>query len=281
MAVKAALAKQRGDMSKAQRYAEQRMVAHALAREAMRNEAEVDKIFRYIQPLTKHGRSLMNMPKKFVFQVDSLLARFGFGPGPQIAPGDVVESLADFAKRMKEEYHELPLSNGMLAEAYRKPYEQMTLGEMRDLYQALRSLVQMGRKYNTFLSLFAGADIKNAGVETRASIEDNVGNPRLHEKYIGSGKGKEKVLSVSDDLAGWLLKPEFYAHFLDGDQDGPWLQLELWPKLKATLSSLFLLLPKSVSQQGYAHSPEPIRLDQWQSSLFGGSLLWGPGGRMV
>lgn len=232
-AVKAALAKQRGDLTRAQKYAEQRMVAHALAREALKNKVEVDKIFRYIQPLTKHGRSLMNMPKEFVFQIDALLGRFGFGPGPEIAPGDIVESLSDFAARMKDEYHELPFSSTMFAEAYRKPYQELTLGELRDLHQALKSLARMGRNYNSFLSLFKGADIRIAGAETRASIAEQVGNPRAHEKYIGSGKGSEKALSISDEIAGWLVKPEFYARFLDGDQDGPFQNYFLRPLKQA------------------------------------------------
>ena len=91
-AAKAAHYKAKGNKTKAQQYAEERMIAHALAIEAANNAKEVDKILEYIKPLRMRGRSLLNMPADFVAQIDSLLARFGFIEERPLAPGETVES---------------------------------------------------------------------------------------------------------------------------------------------------------------------------------------------
>ena len=221
-AAKAAHYKAKGNKAKAQQYAEERMIAHALAIEAVNNAKEVDKILEYIKPLRMRGRSLLNMPADFVAQIDSLLARFGFIEERPLAPGETVESLSAFCERMAEEYQELPIADIILADRFRKPYTKMTMGELRELYRALKVISVAGRKHNQFFMLFNKANIREAAKEIKQSIESNVGEPYAKDKRPGSKTTLEKILSIPDEIGAWLLKPEFIARFLDGDKDnGP------------------------------------------------------------
>jgi hypothetical protein len=221
-AAKAAEYKAKGNKAKAQQYAEERMMAHALAVEAVNNAKEVDTILNYVKPLRKRGRSLLNMPADFARQIDNLLARFGFIEEPVIVPGEKVESLSAFCERMKEEYQELPISDTIMADQFRKPYAKMSMGELRELYRALKVIAVAGRKYNNFLSLMDKADIREAGKKIKESITACVGEPYAKDKEIGNKTDLQRVLSIPDEIGAWLLKPEFIARFLDGEQDnGP------------------------------------------------------------
>ena len=93
---------------------------------------------------------------------------------------------------MAEEYQELPIADIILADRFRKPYTKMTMGELRELYRALKVISVAGRKHNQFFMLFNKANIREAAKEIKQSIESNVGEPYAKDKRPGSKTTLEK-----------------------------------------------------------------------------------------
>jgi hypothetical protein len=227
-AVGAAKAAAAGDKAKALQLSTQALVNHALAIEALRNREEVKKIWRQVERFTKRGQKMLNMPREFLNQIDAILERFGLAPAPELMPGETLEPLDSFLNRMKDDYDELPIPDFIRSGA-RRPAHEMTMGELRDLYAALRMLGAAGSRWGKFLTLFDRADVNEKGREARASIEAEVGTPRAYAKEIGAaGKNAgRKVAEIVDDLAGWLGKAQFICRFLDGGKDGGIMQRAL------------------------------------------------------
>lgn len=247
------------EYDKAAKAKQEQMVAHSLVRESFKIGEEVEKHENYIKQFTNRGLSLMDMPYGFIRQVDGLLSRFGYqgargedgatqakiaemmdhdGRDPhEIANATgfvqsengawVPEALPQFVARQNDNYHAIMLADSVL-QATQVDHAALTLPELRDLREAVETIVSSGRKNDRFLNEFIKVDAKAAAAELRASIEQKIGKP--HEKDFEIGSGNEhgigatlkSILNFPDAVIPSMVNMETLVNFLDrGDPNGP------------------------------------------------------------
>lgn len=256
-AVKAERAIRSGDLEAAVEYKRQQMVNHALAAEAMRNKVEAEKAYEYFKPFEKRGTDLMNMPYGTIRQVDALLAKYGLGPArsedttglratatTMLAAGEspaeianrtgltldaggsfVSESLPQFVARVNDNYFSLSIPDAVQQVVQKAPGD-MKMQELRDLRSAVKSIAEVGRKYERFLGSFETADIREAARQFRAQVEKNVGTPYLEAKAIGFkndsqwGDKIDAITNLPDAVVPELVNILTLCHYLDRATEG-------------------------------------------------------------
>ena len=218
-AVKAALALKSGNDAAAARFAEQRMLNHALAMEAIKNQKDVQKYLNYFKKFQRRHGNLLKMPAEFMTQIESIMERFGLIEPVQRE--EKPESILDFVERMTNEYHDIPISDDILS-GMSKPLNELTLGELKDVYNSVKTIATLGNKWTRFYSDFLKAELNEVGKEIADSIVKNVGEKKADtERFTTPKKGIQKASKLAEEINNWLVKPEFLARFLDGNQDGP------------------------------------------------------------
>lgn len=258
-AAKSAAAAARKDLAKASDFKRQQMLNHALASEAMKNKEQVEKSVDYLTEASKRGRDLKDMPFGFNKQVDSLLEKFGFkersqddsGAATQIAksmlekgeaPSDIAndtglrlgddgrwapETLPEFISRINENYTAMILPDSVI-NGSQSDFKNMTMKELKDLHQAVKTVSEVGKKYDRFLNDFIQVGFKEAATELAKSIMENIGAPYAENRKIGSAYSspwREKVANLAnlpDAMTASMVNTLVLCTYLDGGKnDGP------------------------------------------------------------
>lgn len=281
-AVKAALAEKRGDAARAQAYRAQRLVNHALASEAFKNQSEAQRILKRIMPYVKRGGDLLNMPRGFTRHIDRLLELTGFkqhdplqsdGQWAALAtemkaqaisenrPPDLDkianetgmvddgkggwrdETLAESVDRLDGEDKVWNLRDNISPEMLggAAPTGDLTLGQLRDLKDAVMALAHVGKSINKANSANFKQGIAEAARLTAESIRKNVGekfavenrspgaplntpwvdldNPKLD---LVQSVAKEKIKHLPDYFGQYAAKSVFLetlCQFLDAKKE--------------------------------------------------------------
>lgn len=260
-AIKAAGAVKRKEFEKATEYKRQQMLNHALASEALKNRTEAEGAVKVLQDASRRGPDLKDMPYAFNRQVDQLLEKFGIktpepedtatltqiakdmqGKGETFddianATGMIMdkqsgqwrpEALRDFVTRVNENYVGLQLPESVLSGAGVSDYRDMKMGELREVKNAVKTVTQLGKKYDRFLNDFIQVDIKQAAQALKKSIEENVGTPYAEKRMLGSKYSsplREKVANLAnipDGMISTMVNTLTLCTYLDGGEvNGP------------------------------------------------------------
>lgn len=256
--VTAALLKK--DYEKATQYKREQLLNHALAAESMRNAKEGAKL---IDSNVKLGKNIekMSLPHAFKRQATLLLERHGLkDPGikddltfkkiaeEMIQKGENPETIAsatgyfvdesgnialegfqEFVARINDDYRDWSPPPSVMENGI-KSYKELSMQEMRDLDKTVKSLVEIGRDYNTLLTVDGKVDIRTAQKTAAESVKKNVGTKYADSMLHGS-KFKTKIeqnvsdilnFSILDKTAPYLVHLEAFCTVLDkGDVDGP------------------------------------------------------------
>lgn len=235
----------------------QQMLNHALAAEAMRNKAEVEKTLDYLSKFD--GRDdLMKMPFAFVRQIDSLLSGVGLArPRAEDAtslikiaqdmfqkgedPGEIAnltgqvqdkngqwgpEKLPDFISRVNDNYYAFSVDQSVLSLSG-KSVQDLNLQEMRDLKSAVKGIAEIGKRYNKFLGEFNTLEIRAEAARFKARVEETVGTPMAENLAPGEkiltpiGKMVDALSNVSGAIDRWLDNILTITNKLDGLKEGP------------------------------------------------------------
>lgn len=257
-AKRVAVAISRKDFEAAANAKEQQMLSHALAAEAMKNGEVAEKSLRFLAKF--EGRTdMMKMPYAFIRQIDQMISGVGLAEPrgedsasliqtakDMTAHGETADEIAnatgymvdqngswtaeklpDFIKRVNENYYSFGVDDAVMALG-NKQYKDLSLKELRAVTFAVKSIAEIGKKYNRFLGEFGTIEVRQAAAEIRKSIETNIGSPYADSKKIGSGDGtfKDKtemaVRRAMDFFAPSSINTLTLSQFLDGGKnDGP------------------------------------------------------------
>lgn len=260
-AVRADAAVKRKDFARAAEYKRQQMLNHALAAEAMRNRDEVEKAEKFLNKAADRKGDLKDMPFAFNKQVDMLLERFGVkekSPGDQDtmlqiatdmqgkgetmddianATGMVMdkrtgqfrpEEIRDFITRVNENYVGLQLPESILSGEGASDYRDLQMGDLRDLQSAVKTITQLGKKYDRFLNEFIQIDMKQAASRFKGSVKENIGEPygdvrKLGDKYSSPLKKMvENIKNIPDAMISTMVNTLTLCTYLDGGEaNGP------------------------------------------------------------
>ncbi|HBF39769.1 MAG TPA: hypothetical protein DDW50_20955 [Firmicutes bacterium] len=224
-AVKESQSYAKKDIRTAAQYADQRMLNHALAMEALKVRQEVDRAFKYIEKWQKNKRP--EIAKEHLGQIDHILGRFGL-QGPNAVTQE--EPLADWIKA-REEYDEAAIPDFIADETIQKPYKDLTLSELRDVVDAIKNIDTVARNEKKLLT-----DEQQRNLDL--IIEDMVGsmqqNKRLFPQNYDPNKAPgEMTKHWGRGFVASHQKVEWIARALDGYKDqGPAWHYIVLPMLR-------------------------------------------------
>jgi hypothetical protein len=256
----AALAFQRAmakkDYEAAAKAKREQMVNHALAKEALRNQELADKAVEY---LTRDLANLEKMPFGFVRQVENLLTAVELGEFPprdrqtliaiaekMVSEAEDISAIADatglrldenagwreetlpeFLARINDDYLALDLPASVLNLPDAK-FRDLPFQTAMELADAVKLIVQAGRKYDKFLGLFEKVGIREAAVQIANEVRASVGQPYAGNGAIGSqfdSEFKERlngVLNLPNGVVPSLVNILTLTRFLQGGKEtGP------------------------------------------------------------
>lgn len=236
----------------------EQMIAHALVRESFRISEEMDKHLRYLDQFTNRKGSLLDMPFGFVRQVDQILANFGMRKEPEediatltkiaksmdekgedsaaIANATGLELLSDsrfgfeslesFVARANEDNRAMIIAP-MVLNSTDANVDDLSIKELRDLRDAVQTIVQFGRKHDRLSDRFGDLSVRDAGQGLRIQVENKIGTPKLDDNSLGaedSGiKAKVKAfLDLPDTMIPALVNIETLVNFLDLKNPDGW-----------------------------------------------------------
>lgn len=263
-AVRVSQALAKGDYEAAAAAKQQQLLNHALAAEAFRNRTEIAKKMRFLDKFAERGQDLMGMPYGFAAQIDRLLADNGIAdprdPEQQktllkIAqdmdtakanPQDIAnatgfikdedgqwrrENLREFVARINENYHGLQLPGSVMNAAEGQLMQNQphfTLGQLRDVHEAVKAISGVGKSFERFLSDFLKGDIRDAAKIFRFKVEKNISKPYGDIPIFGTmEQGKvaaavDSIKSVPDGMISTKVNLLTLAEYLDRlEPDGP------------------------------------------------------------
>lgn len=258
-AIKVKKALQEGDFEAAATAKRQQMLNHALVREAYAARQEIQKTLKFFDRFASRDQDLKNIPYGFIRQIDTLLSDHGLADPrtedaktyqtiaqDMAAKGDDPEEIAhrtgyvqsqggewrpetvsETIQRVQNDYRNINIPLSVLTSGA-ADYRSMSMGDFRDLKQAVKAINAVGRGYDNFLDENIKMDRKEAAAKFRADIESNIGTKYREERMIGSKAG-ETVFSRTFDAfnrARGILTPSLvnlysFCDFLDhGDPKG-------------------------------------------------------------
>lgn len=219
------------DYEKAAKYAEQRILNHALATEALKVKGEVEKSFKYLDKWQKQKRP-DKIGQDHLNQIDKILNRFGLRELTQNAIEDTT-TLNDWIKaHTAEDYDEAAIPPDIANEAFAKNYKNLTLGELRDLVSAIKNIETVVRNENRLLT----DDQKR---EFQAVVDSVVASVKSKNK-VNFPKSYDPNQTAIDKAAHYLRgfvaahkKVEYIVRALDGYKDqGPLWDLIIKPMMR-------------------------------------------------
>jgi hypothetical protein len=259
-AVKAAKSE---DPAEAAQFKREQMLNAALASEALKNKREIEKTLAYVKKFSKRGSDLLNMPYSFNFQIDGILEQRGLSEPrdkddatmqkiaadmaqKNAAPNEIAnatgfvrdekgqwqrETLPQFVQRVNDNYYALELPDSVSG-SNGKPLSQakpdMTMGELRDLKAALRSISSIGKTFERFLSDFIKGDLKTNAAEFKKYVEENIGKPYGDQPALGEldlsklQQAVEKIKAIPDGMISDKVNLLTLCEYLDRmNPDGP------------------------------------------------------------
>lgn len=212
------------DFAKAADAKQRELLSHHLYLEAVKAKSEVEKIAKRALGLQKPDAQarLAKAGGTYREQVNALLGRYEMTRVP-LETLAKREGLAEWAQNQRDEGFEPDLSPEVLDEARRINYRQATVGELRAVGDALKTITHVARQQLEMV-------VNGKKVEFEAT-KDAL---KAAAKASGSGHGeplsgtdKTVFQRIGSGLVGadaMMAKIERVFRMLDGDRIGPWTE---------------------------------------------------------
>lgn len=219
------------DYEKAAKYAEQRILNHALAVEALKVKGEVEKSFKYLDKWQKQKRP-DNVGQDHLNQIDKILNRFGMAQLTQNAIEDKTTLNEWIDAHTSEDYDEAAIPPDIANEAFSKSYKDLTLGELRDLVTAVKNIETVARNENRLLTDDQNREFKQIVESLVVSIglKNKVNFPKSYDP------NQTAIDKAKHYLRGFVAahkKVEYIVRALDGYKDqGPLWDLIVKPMVR-------------------------------------------------
>jgi hypothetical protein len=219
----------KGNFTEMHRFAEQRLLNHALALEAVQLTKEIDKSFRYLNKFT--GKSRPEIGQEFSNQIDKILARFELAQ-PSLNVQEDPTTLTDWIKS-REQWDDAAIPETIANETFVKNYQDLTLGELRDLVDAVKNIETIARNEKRQLTDEKERDFQVIVKEITGRIRRE--NKELFPKNYDPNVTKlESILHSVRSFVASHQKVEYIVRALDGYKDqGPVWRYVILPMMRA------------------------------------------------
>ena len=225
----------KGDVRGAFMHKQRQIVNAIFARAAKKAAADYESAMKLFTRYAKKAEH-KGLDAAYVDQIHALLKRIGFQVKRQdaeLAAGLDGTTLREFIDGKRADGYELVAAEYLLDPLFEKPVADMTMGELRDVDDMVRSLVNSARVEKQMILEGKKQDFELLKEEAIATLEKqpqlndpNVkGGIAIRSPRVGKGTVKDKAraalfrfTSVLADIDSYLRKTEELVDILDGEQ---------------------------------------------------------------
>lgn len=212
----------RGDFEAAFEAKRRQMVQHALFMEAREASETTAKLRRLAKRLSKKDAAKQIAPDTYE-AIQGLLFTYDFRKMSK-KQQERMQGLAAYVERLIEEGFEqnLAIPQSVLEQAQRKPYRTLTVGEMYDLYDALRNLAHIGRRKQELIDREKARNLNEVAMELAETADENLtdgGRPRL-----GGKTAREQWAEKGKQFVNLALNTDTLLRVFDGWKMGSWYE---------------------------------------------------------
>jgi hypothetical protein len=194
------------------------LLNHYAARMSQDALAEIEKKVRYLRGFEKNT----TLPAEYREQIDSLLERFSLRD-VSLKQLDRQASLAEWVESQRAIGIDPELPPGLLNEALRQNYRDMTVEEFRGLVDAVKQIEHLGRLKDKLLTAKDQREFEATRDAIAQSIVDNRGKHKNADTRTPTTNAARWWKAIKDFGAAHI-KAATYARVLDGGKDGG----EMW-----------------------------------------------------
>ena len=215
-------AAKKGDNAALAEAKRRQMIAAALASRARDAKEEVDSALSYLKKFDSPGVR-KNLARDYLDQIDQLLERFDLRKSVTGTEIEARKSLTKWVEEQRAKGYEPVISEKLEAEARRISYKDMSLGDFRDLRDAVKSIEHIARLKQKLLTARNQRTFESAVHEmvdtTYQAFGEKMGPDRIPRDLA---KKKPLLKQIDADLT----KVEFMCMVLDGGKmNGPWWEM--------------------------------------------------------
>ena len=190
------------------------LLNHFAARMTAAASEEVEKRIKYLRGFETNT----TLPPEYRDQIDQLLERFDLRKTP-LKQVDKRKSLLAWVETQRAIGVEPELPEGLLNEAQRKNYRDMSVEEFRGLVDTVKQIEHLGRLKDKLLTAKDQRDFETTRDAIAKSIEDNAGkhqNADTRTPTTNLGRWWQSIKG----FGAAHIKAATYARVLDGGKDG-------------------------------------------------------------
>ncbi|HVW78507.1 MAG TPA: hypothetical protein VHB45_12900 [Alloacidobacterium sp.] len=256
----------KGNVKRAADAKHKELLNHFLFREASEARDYVEKFEKYVtQAVQSKGiQQRMGLAgSDYRDQFNWLLARYQLGPGMK-APE---RSLRAWADDVYGQGKEPAIAPSILDDGRFKNYRNVSLAEVRDLYDALKNIQALARQeFKMFVhgKQVAFAEAKAAMIEAaRTNLKSRP--ERIFER---NATAREKMAKFAEQCDATLMRTERLIEWLDGGKQGPWHD-NLW-NLAADSQGVEYALQHQVTRavgDAIENMPASMRRRLWEEKV--------------
>lgn len=203
-----------GDTERAIAAQRDQLLNHFAARLSAAAQEEVGKRIKWLREFEKNT----TLPPEYRDQIDQLLERFDLRETP-LKQVDRRKSLASWVESQRAIGVEPELPEGLLDDASRRNYRDMSVEEFRGLVDAVRQIEHLGRLKGKLLTAKDQRDFETARDAIAQSIVDNAGKHQDADMRTPTTNSGRWWHSVKGFMAAHI-KAATYARVMDGGKDG-------------------------------------------------------------
>lgn len=212
-------AAKRGDNAAVAEAKNRQMISAALTSEAMKAKDEIERMRKYLTKFSKPG-TRKNIDPEYLDQIDTILERFDLKKSVTGAQLAARKSLANWIQTQQSMGLEPDIPEAIQSEAFTMSYKDMTLQQMRELRDAVRTIEHIGRRLKTVMSAREKRLFGEAVDDLVEEVLNNFGD-NLSPEIVTRRQAKKK--STLNSLDATLSKVEFICLALDGGKmNGKW-----------------------------------------------------------
>lgn len=208
----------KGDKDAALKAKQRQLLNHFLFMEARNATQEVDKNVRHFKRLLK-ARPARSIDPDYLDQIENMLARFNFASlsQPEIARR---KRLAAFITEKQAEDVILTIPEKLRDEAFRQSYRDMTVEDIRGLFDAVTNLEHNGRLKRKLIIAGQEREREKVKADIMKSLEEN--GLEVRQRSTQNETTVDKLVSGAKSMDASLLRVEDLARALDGNKElGP------------------------------------------------------------
>lgn len=204
-----------GDLEKQTLHKRNQLINLYATRAAYQAQDDVAKALEYFKKFDKTSPAL---DADYADQIHALLERFDLRKATSLKAIDKRKSLVQWVESQREQGLEPDIPDSLLQEAYRKSIKDMTVEEVRGLYDTVRQIEHLGRLKGKLLTAQENRDFAAAVDEITTSIDENA-KGRTADTRTPNTLPALALQSLKNFWASHI-KVATWARVMDGGKDG-------------------------------------------------------------